>query len=315
MRILQKMIFYFLHHKESKLKILEKIASKIQDDKKYLLLKWKIINFYGGDVINWENPKTFNEKLNWLKIYDRNPMYTAMADKLLAKEIVGKKIGNQHVARLYGVFNSFEEIDFEKLPQSFVLKCTHDSGSMIICKDKAVFDKTKAKNHLEKALKKNYYFKSREWPYKNIIPRILVEEYLDDHTGNELRDYKFWCFNGKPRVVYFTNKADSIYENYYDLDFKPLDISHGFPRHKPEFDRPELFDEMVSFSTILSQGLPFVRIDFFYINKKIYFAEFTFYDWGGFKPFTNKEWDIKLGSWINLPKELYSTQQTDLTKQ
>lgn len=305
-KILHKLLNYYHHPKEAILRLLAKNAYHIKDDKRYLNIKWKIINFYGGDVINWNYPKTFNEKLNWLKIFDRNPLYTVMADKSLVKEYVGNKIGKEHVACLYGVFNSFEEIDFKKLPQSFVLKCTHDSGSMIICKNKDLFDKQKAKKQLEKALKTNYFLKSREWPYKNIKPRILAEEYLDDYSGNELRDYKFWCFNGKPRVVYFTNKAEFIYENFYDLNFKILDISHGFPRHQPEFVRPKAFDKMVDFSTILSQGIPFVRIDFFYVNGKIYFAEFTFYDWGGFKPFTKKEWDIKLGSWITLPTDLNS---------
>ena len=297
-----KFLFYIHNPKEVAIRALSKFAHCIRDDKKYLILKWKLLNFYGGDKLNLEHPETFNEKLNWLKLYNRKAIYTQMADKYLAKGYVERIIGKKYVVKLYGVYDSYEKINFDLLPQKFVIKCTHDSGSMIICKDKSSLDKKKVKAKIEKALKTNYFYKSREWPYKNIIPRILIEEYLDDHVGNELCDYKFWCFNGIPRVVYFTNKSDKIYENFYDIYFKPLDISHGFPRHEPEFTRPNNFEEMIKLATKLSKDIPFVRVDFFNVDSKIYFAEFTFYDWGGFKPFSNKEWDVKLGSWIKLPE-------------
>lgn len=298
----KKLFFYLQNPKDFAFRLLARSAKWFRDDKKYINLKWWVVNFYGHEKIDWDNPTTFNEKLNWLKIYNRKPVYTQMADKSQAKKIVADKVGPQYVAKLYGVYKSFDDIDFEKLPQQFVLKCTHDSGSMIICKDKAKLDKAKAKEKLEKALKKEYFYISREWPYKNIKPQILAEEFLNDHTGNELRDYKFWCFNGVPRVVYFTNKADNIYENFYDLDFRPLDISHGFTRHKPEFTKPDTLEEMASLAAKLSEGIPFVRVDFFNVDGKVYFAEFTFFDWGGFMPFTKKQWDVKLGEWISLPK-------------
>ena len=297
----KKLLFYFNHPKEFAFRMLARNAHRFKDDVKYINLKWWVANFYGREKINWDNPVTFNEKLNWLKIHNRKPVYTQMADKSQAKEIVARKVGEQYVAKLYGVYQSFDDIDFDKLPNQFVLKCTHDSGSMIICKDKASLNKNEAKERLERALKAEYFFLSREWPYKDIKPQILAEEYLDDHVGSELRDYKFWCFNGVPRVVYFTNKGENIYENFYDLDFNPLDISHGFTRHKPEFTKPDTLQEMVDVATKLSEGIPFVRVDFFNVDGKVYFAEFTFFDWGGFKPFTNKEWDVKLGSWIELP--------------
>ena len=161
------------------------------------------------------------------------------------------------------------------------------------------------KDQLEKALSCNYYNHGREWIYKDIEPRIIIDQFLDDGRAGELQDYKWWCFGGEPKVMYITNKgkAGQVYENFYDMDFKPLDIDHGFPRAEPEYYRPKEFDEMRKLATTLSAGIPFVRVDFFDINGKIYFGEFTFYDHAGLRPFVSKEWEKKLGSWITLPKQ------------
>lgn len=253
-----------------------------------------------GEFLDLKHPKTFNDKLNWLKLHNQIPCYSLMADKYEVKRIVEEKIGAQYVVPCYGVWNSFEEVDFTILPDQFVLKGTHDSSGATVCRDKSCFDFAKAKNKFDMIMKRNWYYAWREWPYKNIKPRIIADKYLDDGRGSELQDYKFWCFDGVPKVMYLTNKGQSIYENFYDMEFKPLDIDHGFPRVEPEYAKPENFELMKKLASELSKGIPFVRVDFFNVNGHVYFGEFTFYDWGGQRPFISKEWDNKLGSWINI---------------
>ena len=253
-----------------------------------------------GRKFNLENPRTFNEKLNWLKLYDRKPQYSLMADKYAVKEFVKNIIGEQYVVPCYGKWNCFDDIDFDKLPSSFVLKCTHDSSGVVICKNKENFDRDKARRTIERCLNKNNFWHSREWVYKNIEPVVLAEEYLDEGTGQELHDYKFWCFNGTPTYMYITNKGAVIKENFYDMDFKPIDINHGFERTVPEYSKPENFEKMKGLAAILSKDIPFVRIDFFSVKGKLYFGEFTFYDWGGLRPFAEDKWDIELGDLIHL---------------
>lgn len=265
-------------------------------DKFYLKIIYRI-RF--GCKLNLGCPKGFNEKLNWLKLYDRNPFYTKLADKYAVKEYITATIGKQYVVPCYGVWESFNAIDFSKLPQQFVLKTNHDSSGVTIVLDKTKFDNKGKKNFYNKLLKRNWFYPLREWPYKNIVPRIFAEQFLDEGTGKELSDYKFWCFNGVPKVMYITNKGKEIYENFYDMDFNPLDIDHGFPRKEPEYAVPLHFDEMKKLASHLSKGFPFIRIDFFLIGEKIYFGEFTFYDWGGIKPL-NRKWEEKVGDWIDL---------------
>ena len=186
------------------------------------------------------------------------------------------------------------------MPDQFVIKTTHDSSGVITCKDKNWLDKVNAKKIVEASLKRNWYPHLREWVYKDIQPRILIDALLDDHSGTELRDYKFWCFNGQPKVMYFTNKGKVIKENFYDMDFNPLTINHGFERIQPEFEKPEPFELMKSLASKISKGIPFVRVDFFYVDGKVYFGECTFYDWGGMRPFKDFKDDEMLGSWIDL---------------
>lgn len=252
--------------------------------------------------LNLDNPKTFNEKLNWLKLNDHNPLYTIMADKYLVKDYVASIIGSEYVVPCYGVWNSVDDIDINKLPQEFVLKANHDSSGAIICKNGIIDDITKKK--YRNLLKNNYYYLCREWVYKNIKPRILAEKCLVGNDGEIIKDYKFLCFNGEPKLMYCTNKSNNIFENYYDMDFNPVYINHGFRRQYPEFDKPEKFELMKELARKLSQNIPVVRVDFFYINKKVYFAEFTFYDWAGLRPFNDMKWDRLLGSWIQLPNKL-----------
>lgn len=273
------------------------------------LLKWigdeTFLSIIGrsrlGKGFNVVNPQTFNEKLNWMKFNDCNPIYTQMAGKYTVKSLIDKSIGGGYVAKTFGVWDSFDEIDFDELPDKFVLKATHDSSGATICRDKSKFDKGKAKAKFDKFLSYNNYYGHREWVYKDIKPQIIAEELLEDGSGHELQDYKFWCFNGVPKIMYMTNKGTNIYENFYDMDFNPIMIDHGFTRRVPEYAKPHEFEEMRSLATELSKDIPFVRVDFFDINGKVYFGEFTFYDWGGLRPFGG-DWDKVLGEWIKLPE-------------
>lgn len=272
---------------------------KYLSDETYIKWVYRINN---GEKLNLDNPQTFNEKLNWIKLFDRNPQYTRMADKYEAKEFVSNRLGTtDYTVPCLGVFNSFDEIDFDKLPDRFVLKTTFDSSGVFVVRDKSKFDKENAKNRIAKSMKSDYFIASREWPYKNIPHRLIVDQFLDNHTEHELTDYKFWCFNGEPKVVYVTNKGANICENFYDMNWDVLDINHGFPRHQPEFSKPEAFEEMRELARKISYGVPFLRVDFFYIEGKVWFGECTFFDWGGMRSFKSKEWDKKLGSWLTLP--------------
>lgn len=273
-------------------------------DKKYLKALYYIIF---GKRLNLNNPQTFNEKLNWLKLNDRNPLYSTLVDKFEVKKFVASIIGNEYVVKTYGVWSSSNEIDLNSLPNKFVLKTTHDSSGSIICKDKSKFDFDAAKIKLDNCLKNTLFLKTREWPYKQVNPRIIADEYLEDghHTPNEaisLNDYKFWCFNGVPKMMYITVKDEKVFENFYDKDFNPVHINHNFDRLQPEFEKPEGYEEMWNLAGKLSTAShsPFVRVDFFNIRGKIYFGEFTFYDWAGLRPFVSDKQDYELGSWINI---------------
>lgn len=272
----------------------------VWDDEKYLKALYRC-RF--GRRLDLDNPKSFNEKLNWMKLFCHNPKYTLMADKYDAKEYVSKIIGKEHVVSCYGVWDNFDDIDWASLPDKFVIKCTHDSSGVIICKDKRQLNIEDARLKIEKCMKRNWYPHAREWVYKNIKPRIIVDKLLDDHSGTELRDYKFWCFNGKPLFMYFTNKGKDIIENFYDMDFNPVGIDHGFRRMIPEFEKPIAFDEMKSYAAKISKNIPFVRVDFFYVDGTVFFGECTFYDWGGLRPFKSYKQDLELGKLIVLPNQ------------
>lgn len=294
--MLKKVIELFKNPKKIKLYIIRKIGKKI-NDKKYLQLLYKI-RF--DKKIDFDNPKTFNEKLNWLKLYDRNDKYTMLADKYLVKEYVEKTIGKEYVIKNYKIWENVEDINLDELPCKFVMKCNHDSGGLIICKNKENINLEDVKDKLKRSLENNYFYYKREWPYKNIKPLILVEEFIEDKEMEDLRDYKFMCFNGVPKFVYITVKNDNIWENYYDMEFNPVEINHGFPRYKEEFKKPENFDEMVKIAKQLSKDIPFVRIDLHNTDGKIYFGEFTFYDWGGLRPYSDEKYDKLLGDLLKI---------------
>lgn len=300
MLLIKKIKKALANHRLLGIYLLSKLAV-LFPDKLYLKLMFRLKMGYW---IDFDNPQTFNEKLNWLKIYNRNPEFTIMADKFLVKDYVTEKIGSQYVVPCYARYHRFEDMDFNELPNQFAIKMTHNSSGVFIVKDKSNIDKLKLARFIEQYFDYNYYWYLREWPYKNIFPSIIAEQLLEDKTGDVLMDYKFWCFNGVPLYMYCTVKGvKEVYENFYDMDFAPVDINHGYPRHSPEFSKPKSFETMKELATILSQGIPFVRVDFYEINGHPYFGEFTFYDWGGMRPFVNKQQDLELGKLITLLDE------------
>lgn len=275
------------------------------DDEQYLKFLYRIVY---GERLDLKNPILYNEKLQWLKLYDRNPVYTEMVDKYKAKDFVRKKAGEEYVVPLLGVWDSGEEICFDQLPDRFVLKTTHDSGSIVICDDKNKFNKEKAIKTLNKSLKRNYYQFFREWPYKNVHPRIIAEPMLVDDAENEssgcLTDYKVFCFNGEPKLMYI-GKDDSKTPttDFFDMNFTHLDIRMKDPNAVQTPDKPKYFDEMVEVSKKLASGIPHVRVDFYCANHQLFVGEMTFYHNGGFGNITPDCWKKILGDWIKLPKK------------
>lgn len=258
-----------------------------------------------GKKLDLENPISFNEKLQWLKLNYRRPEFTDMVDKYEAKKIVASIIGDQHIIPTLGVWDSFDEIDFRKLPKQFVLKCTHDSGGLIVCKDKNKLDLKAAKKKIEKCQKRNYYWVGREWPYNKVKPRIIAECYMEDDIDKELRDYKVFTFNGEAKALFISQGrgTGNTQADYYDRDFNHLDFTWGYPNAKNRPAKPQKFDEMIELAEKLAKGHPELRVDFYVVNNQIYFGELTFYDGSGFDEFYPYEWDVKFGEWIKLPNE------------
>ena len=266
-----------------------------------------------GKELNLANPQTFSEKLQWLKLYNRKPEYTVMADKYEAKKYVADRIGEEYIIPTYGVWDHFDDIDFQSLPDSFVLKCTHDSGGVIICKDKNKLDKKAAKKMLEKCLKRNFYYVYREWQYKNIKPRIIAEKLMEDSSTKELRDYKFFTFSGVAKALFIaSDRQDPTQDtkfDFFDMDFNHLDFRNGHPNATVAIEKPVCFDEMRRLAEVLSQGIPHVRVDFYEVNGKVYFGELTFAHWSGLVPFEPEEWDKTLGDWLQLPQKQIGKQE------
>lgn len=254
--------------------------------------------------LNLSNPQTFNEKLQWLKLYDRNPLYTQLVDKFLVKDWVAKKIGGEHIIETIAVYNSPDEIDISLLPNKFVLKCTHDSGSVIICKDKSTFDMSLAKKKLADCLTKSPYTPFVEWAYKNVPHRIIAEEFMEEIGQNDLMDYKLFCFNGEPKILYMSrDHAQNCTTDFFDMDFNRIPMRMQSPNSENPPAKPKQFEELKRLASILSQGIPQVRVDFYVINEQIYFGEMTFYHCGGMVPVQPYEWNLKMGEMIKLPNK------------
>ena len=300
MSMLRKLKAAIINPKKLVLWTLNRCA-KLLPDKLYLKLKFRL---HMNKWMDFDNPQTFNEKLQWLKLNDRNPLYVSMVDKVDAKKYVASIIGEEHIIPTLGVYNSFEEIDFDKLPNQFVLKCSHDSGGVIICKDKSQLDMDNARKVLSNGLKRNYYYQTREWPYKNVKPRIIAELFMVDESGIELKDYKYYCFDGKVKMMFVaTGRPYDTRFDFFDTNFNHLPVKQGYDWADKPISKPLGFDEMISLAEKLSKNIPHVRIDFYDINGQIYFGEMTFFDSSGWTPLEPVEWDYKMGSWINLPKQ------------
>lgn len=275
--------------------------TSILSDKTYLKLRY-YLTF--NKKLNLKNPKTYNEKLQWMKLYDRNPLYTKIVDKYEVKKYIAEKIGEEYVIPTLGIWDRFEDIDFDKLPEQFVLKCTHDSGSVLICKDKTAFDYDVARSHFARCLKHDSYHSGREWAYKDVRPRIIAEEYMEDDFKTGLRDYKFFCFDGKVKALFIATErgieGTDVKFDFFDENFNHLPFKHGHEQASITPSMPEHFEKMKEISARLSEGFRHVRIDLYNVNGKIYFGEMTFYHHCGFVPFEPEEWDHTFGSWINI---------------
>ena len=271
------------------------------NDKQYVKLLFRS-NF--GYSLNLDNPQSYNEKLNWLKVYDHNPLYTTMVDKYAVKNYVANIIGDKYIIPALGVWDRFEDIDFKNLPQQFVLKCTHDSGGQIIVKDKDKLDIENARNTINKFLKRNYFLIAREWPYKNVRRRIIAEKYMEDSVTHDLRDYKFFVFDGVVKAMYIATERGSGEEvkfDFYDAEFNHLPFTQGHPNADVMPSKPSRFEEMKEIAARLSKGFPQLRVDFYEVNGQVYFGEFTIFHLGGNVPFEPREWDYKFGEWVSLP--------------
>ena len=268
------------------------------NDKVYLKILFKL---HFNKKLDFNNPKTINEKLQWLKLNDRNPLYSTLVDKSLVKDYVARIIGVEYIIPTIAVYNNVKDINFDSLPDKYVMKCTHDSGCICICNDKNDFDKVDALKKLKKSLNKNYYYYGREWPYKNVKPRIIIEKNMSELSSVD--DYKFYCFNGKVHfVMIVTNRfsKEGPKADFFDDHFNYLDFTWGFEHCEERPKKPQNFDKMIKIAEKLSATIPHVRVDLYNLNSKIYFGEMTFYDSSGFEPILPAEWDLKIGNMLNL---------------
>ncbi|MCH5228540.1 MAG: glycosyl transferase [Muribaculaceae bacterium] len=273
--------------------------SPLLSDRIYIILRYwnRTDNFP-----NLNNPQSFNEKLQWLKLNNRNPLYTKLVDKNLVKDHVSKIIGNDFIIKTLKVYNNPDEINYEELPDKFVMKCTHDSGGIIICKDKKNIDKNSISRKLNKNLKKNFYLWGREWPYKNVEKKIIVEEFIDNYS-EDIKDYKFFCFDGEPKFLKVDyDRFKNHRANYYDLDWNLL--TYGEKVCPPDFnhveEKPDNFDLMIEIVKKLSKGFPFIRVDLYNVKGKIYFGELTFFPASGMGKWIEPEQDLEIGKFLKL---------------
>lgn len=273
------------------------------DDKIYLSILYRIIH---GKKLNWNSPRTYNEKLQWLKIHNRDPLYSTLVDKYEVKKYIKDVIGEEYIIPSIGVWDSYKEINFRDLPDKFVLKCTHGSGGNIICKDKNKFDYKRAERLLNGWMKHNFYCGQREWPYKDVKPRIIAEQYIKDEQDGELRDYKFFVFNGDVKAMFIaterSNEERETCFDFFDENFKHLDIINGHPNAEILPHKPYYFELMKQLAVKLAKDIPHVRVDFYEADGKVYFGEMTFFHWSGFTKFQPEIWDMRFGDWLKLPE-------------
>jgi len=274
---------------------------RLLPDKAYLKLCFKLKM---NQKLDLKNPTTFSEKLQWLKLYNRNPVYTLIVDKYAFKSVVAERVGQEYlIPCIGGPWNSFDDIDFDVLPKQFVLKTNHDSGGVVLCRDKVSFDKERARTFLEKHLAKNYYWSGREWPYKKVNPCIFAEQFLDDGSGDAIYDYKFFCFDGVPKIMYLSrDKSDTPQTDFFDMEYNHLDMRMRDPNSKIIPQKPARFEEMKRIAANLSKGIPHVRVDFYMVGNRLYIGEMTFFHCGGFVDVKPEKWNRVMGDWITLPR-------------
>lgn len=294
----KKLVYFMTHPRSLMIGLLN--HTSILPDKTYL--KW-CYRLYTGKKLNLDNPVTFNEKLQWLKLYNRRPEYTVMVDKVKAKEWVADRIGKEYIIPTLGVWNDPDEIDFNALPDQFVLKCNHNSGGLCICKDKNRLDTSMVKKNLRKLLKQNYFWRGREWPYKDVPRRILAEKFMVDESGTELKDYKVFCFDGEPEIIQVDyGRFVEHKRNIYGKNWNFINLEIQYPSDKyHEIARPEKLKEMLDLARELSKGIPHLRTDFYCIDNRLYWGELTFFHGSGYECFRPAEWDERLGKLIKLP--------------
>lgn len=277
---------------------------RLLPDDLYLKIKYRLTM---GRKLDLNNPETFNQKLQWLKLYDRKPEYTQMVDKYEVRKYIKEIIGEEYLIPLLGVYDSFEEIDFDNLPDEFVLKPNHTSGNVFICKDKSKIDYKKLKKEVNRWLKREYYWLHREWPYRNVKPRIICEKYLEDESSKELRDYKFMCFNGVVKCIFvFSNRYSPTGLNIdiYDVNWNLMPFGRpNIASTGVKIPKPKNFQKMIQYAEKLAVNIPFIRVDFYEVNGHLHFGELTFYPASGFGRFAPEYYDDILGSWLKLPIE------------
>ena len=299
--MIEKIAEYIKHPTKFIIFLQNRCNFPVLSDEAYLKINYKLVM---GKKLDLQNPKTYNEKLQWLKLYDRKPEYTRMVDKYEAKKYVSEKIGKEYIIPTLGVWDHFDDIDFDSLPDQFVLKCTHDSGGLVIVKDKTKLDQTAAKRKIAKSLKKNYFYHAREWAYKDVKPGILAEQYLEDSEREELSDYKVMCFGGEPKLIQIHRGRFGIHtQDFYDTQWNKLEILQGLPMSDEILEKPKFLEEMLSMSRKLSADIPQLRVDWYFTNGKLYFGELTFFDASGFSDFEPGEWNAIIGSWVQLPEK------------
>ena len=296
--------FNYLVYKPNKLLsvLWRKVGIGVPDEL-YLKVQFRLLM---GKRLNLNTPNTYSEKLQWLKLYDRKPEYITMVDKAAVKDYVSEIIGNQYVIPTLGVWEKPEDIEWDSLPDQFVLKCTHDSGGLVICRDKAKLNKTAAIKKLNRSLKCNYYKVWREWPYKEVPRRVLAEQYIEPSSDlKDLPDYKFFCFNGEVKALFVATdrhkKGEEVKFDFFDADFNHLPFKQGHEQATVTPLKPKCFKEMKQLAEKLSKGMPHVRVDLYEVGDKVMFGELTLFHFSGMVPFQPEKWDKVFGDWLEIP--------------
>lgn len=270
----------------------------ISNDELYYRIRY-FIKF--KSILDLSNPVTFNAKINYLKLNDRNPFYTKLVDKYEVRKYVENKIGNKYLNEVLGIYKNVKELDFKTLPNSFVLKATHGSSWVIVCDDKMKLNKELAKREMSYWLNNNFYKMWGEWVYKNVEPRVICEQFLENKNEVSLLDYKFYCFHGEPKFIHVDiDRAEKHERNFYDLNWERLPFGLFYPQSKRDVNKPKQLELMIELAKKLSADFVFVRVDFYEVENKVIFGELTFYPGNGLEIFTPRKYDNEIGKFLNL---------------